>query len=296
MKKAIKIIGLCCVAIIIIVGVCMAIPSKTLDFRGTVTAIEKSDNETTFKISSQSAGSSYIVVADNKTKVEHCHADDPAINLADIEIGDTIEGNYRWLSKNNKAKFITVLCINDTSTNKNQTLTLSFELNNKTHTYNIEYDSDNNIVKVDNTDYYEFLEDGELITDVTILDTELTDYFVRNGGKSKGNEELSISQLQEKYPMFFDVSTDGGLTVYVWQMSKNSYSCYLVNTADEAVSDNSFAYEVGATIAEMRAILTTYDIDKKDVTIQPVTNPLSSYSYEINDEYRTTIKELFWKD
>lgn len=68
---------------------------------------------------------------------------------------------------------------------ENQVLSLSFELNGKTHTYNIEYDSDNIIVKVDNTDYYEFLEDGELITDVTILDTELTDYFVRNGGKSK---------------------------------------------------------------------------------------------------------------
>lgn len=68
---------------------------------------------------------------------------------------------------------------------ENQILTLSFELNNKTYTYNIEYDSEQNIVKVDNTDYYEFLEDGELITDVRILDTELTDYFIRNGGSSK---------------------------------------------------------------------------------------------------------------
>jgi len=68
---------------------------------------------------------------------------------------------------------------------ENQVLSLSFELDGKIHKYNIEYDSDNIIVKVDNTDYYEFLEDGELITDVTILDTELTDYFVKNGGKSK---------------------------------------------------------------------------------------------------------------
>ncbi|MBQ9950327.1 MAG: hypothetical protein IJO93_06375 [Clostridia bacterium] len=78
-----------------------------------------------------------------------------------------------------------VACSQEEQHTENQILTLSFELNNKTHTYNIEYDSDNNIVRVDNTDYYEFLEDGELITDVTILDTELTDYFVRNGGKSK---------------------------------------------------------------------------------------------------------------
>ena len=76
-------------------------------------------------------------------------------------------------------------CSQEEQPGENRTLTLSFELNNKTHTYNIEYDSDNNIVKVDNTDYYEFLEDGELTTDVTILDTELTDYFIRNGGKAK---------------------------------------------------------------------------------------------------------------
>lgn len=93
-------------------------------------------------------------------------------------------------------KFLTILltlacilglagCVQEEKATENQILKLSFELNNETHTYTIEYDSDNNIFKVDNTDYYEFLEDGELITDVTILDTELTDYFIRNGGSSK---------------------------------------------------------------------------------------------------------------
>ena len=106
MKKAIKIIGLCCVAIIIIVGVCMAIPSKTLDFRGAVTEIEIVDNDTVFHISA--TGTSYTVVANNKTNVSYCCNDDPDIALSDIKVGDTIEGNYRWLSKNNMAKFITV--------------------------------------------------------------------------------------------------------------------------------------------------------------------------------------------
>lgn len=108
--------------------------------------------------------------------------------------------------------------------------------------------------------------------------------------------EPDVSKLQEKYPQLFNVSTDGGLTVYVWQMSEDRYSCYLVNTAKEALSDNSFAYDIGTTVTEMRAILTTYDIDKKDIVVQPINNPLSSYYYEINDEYRTTVKELFWKD
>lgn len=105
-----------------------------------------------------------------------------------------------------------------------------------------------------------------------------------------------IEQLKTKYPQFFDVSTDGGLTVYIWQMSKDNYSCYLANNSMEAVSDNSFAYDVGATIAEMRAILTTYDIDRNDITIQPVRNPLSSYYYEIDSAYRKKVKDWFWKD
>ena len=78
-----------------------------------------------------------------------------------------------------------IACSANWNPQDNQILTLSFELNGQTHVYNIEYDSDNMIVKVDNTDYYDFLEDGELITEVSVLDTELTDYFVRNGGKSK---------------------------------------------------------------------------------------------------------------
>ncbi len=105
---------------------------------------------------------------------------------------------------------------------------------------------------------------------------------------------VDSKQLKEKYPQFFNVSTDGGLTVYIWQMSKDNYSCYLANTSMEAISDNSFAYEVGATIEEMRAILTTYDIDRKDITIQPVSNPLSSYHYVIDDAYREKVEELFW--
>lgn len=110
------------------------------------------------------------------------------------------------------------------------------------------------------------------------------------------NASVNLSQLKEKYPQFFNVLTDGGLTVYIWQMSANNYSCYLANTSMEAISDNSFAYDVGVSIAEMRTILTTYDIDQKDITIQPVINPLSSYYYEIDDAYRAKVKEMFWKD
>ena len=108
MKNVIKITGLFCAAIVLVAGFYKAILPKTLDFRGTVTGIEITNEEITFKISTQSAGASYIVVADNKTKVQYCHENDPEINLSDIKIGDTVEGNYRWFTKKHKAKFVTV--------------------------------------------------------------------------------------------------------------------------------------------------------------------------------------------
>lgn len=115
-----------------------------------------------------------------------------------------------------------------------------------------------------------------------------------NSENISDTDDISVEKLKEKYPQFFNVSTDGGLTVYVWQQAEDDYRCYLANTFTEAISDNSFAYETGATIPEMRAILTTYDIGKEDITIQPVKNPLCSYSYTIDDEHIEKIKDLFW--
>ena len=110
MKKAFTILGICCIVVLAIVGIIISTPAKTIDFRGTVTEIKANEIETTFKISNSSIGTSYIVVADNKTKVSPDHNNDPKINLTDIKIGDTIEGDYRFLTKENKAKFITVWC------------------------------------------------------------------------------------------------------------------------------------------------------------------------------------------
>lgn len=138
--------------------------------------------------------------------------------------------------------------------------------------------------------------DGEAVR--KFFENSAKEYFSSPNISGTDSVKLSVNALKKIYPQFFGVSTDGGLTVYVWQMAENNYRCYLANTAMEAISDNSFAYTVkdSATIEEMKVILSSYDIDKSEITIQPVNNPLSSYYCEINDSYRAKVKAMFWGD
>ena len=108
MRRVVITIGLCCVMAVIVIGVYFSFLFSTLDFRGTITDIEVTEQGTIFRVSDIALGTAYTVVANNKTKVEYCHVDDGEINLEDIAIGDVIEGNYRWHSKDHIAKFITV--------------------------------------------------------------------------------------------------------------------------------------------------------------------------------------------
>lgn len=107
MKKVITVIGCLFLAAILVVGILLSVPPKTLDFRGTVTEITVADHTVTFHIR-QSSEVSYTVVADSKTRVRRCHKEDPEIALEEIGVGHTIEGNYRKFTKGNEAKFITV--------------------------------------------------------------------------------------------------------------------------------------------------------------------------------------------
>ena len=114
-------------------------------------------------------------------------------------------------------------------------------------------------------------------------------------GADSGLSLSSINALKERFPQFFNLKTDGGITVYIWQTSENNYRCFLMNTNTAAKTDQSFAFSSGTTIAETRAILSTYDIDKADITVTPVKNPLFSYDYKIDSKYEEKVRDLFWQ-
>jgi beta-lactamase regulating signal transducer with metallopeptidase domain len=100
-------------------------------------------------------------------------------------------------------------------------------------------------------------------------------------GKGFGNyyeiQDLRMDILRFKYPDYFDLNTSNGLVLYVWQMSPNIYSCGLMIKPNRDRTLEELMNLKGASIAEMRVILSSYDIDEKDILIAPWQNPVSSY-------------------
>ena len=96
----------------------------------------------------------------------------------------------------------------------------------------------------------------------------------------RSEAEIDMDSLRVKYPEYFDLSTFKGLELYVWQMAPDSYSCGLMLGTNRNKTLEELINLKGASIAEMRAILSTYDIDEEDVYIIPWQNPVSSYIAE----------------
>ncbi len=115
------------------------------------------------------------------------------------------------------------------------------------------------------------------ITNPSVAEELLLDF---NFTAKTGVGEINMDSLRVKYPEYFDLSTFKGLELYVWQMAPDSYSCGLMLGTNRNKTLEELINLKGASIAEMRAILSTYDIDEKDVIIIPWQNPVSSYIAE----------------
>ena len=114
-------------------------------------------------------------------------------------------------------------------------------------------------------------------------------------GEVWGTETIDLDSLREKYPEYFDLSTFKGLELYVWQMAPDSYSCGLMLGTNRNKTLEELMNLKGASIEEMRAILSTYDIDEEDIFIIPWQNPISSYIAEywvkLEDEAPSSVEK-----
>nr|MCR4721057.1 hypothetical protein [Lachnospiraceae bacterium] len=132
-------------------------------------------------------------------------------------------------------------------------------------------------------------EKGAVLWTASVPDTEANkgftrltqdDWTVTNLGVTSAestDRPIDLETLRTKYPEYFDLSTFKGLELYVWQMAPDSYSCALMLGTNRNKTWEELINLKGASLAEMRAILSTYDIPQDDVFIIPCQNPISSY-------------------
>ena len=117
--------------------------------------------------------------------------------------------------------------------------------------------------------------------------------LIKSQEKNTTQSILNLDTLRIKYPQYFGLDTDKGLEVYVWQMSENDYRCHLLPGRNLNYTDADMEFWGGSSIDEMRLILASYDMHSGSITVMPYRNPLSSYYYEIDEEYEQKIRALF---
>lgn len=113
---------------------------------------------------------------------------------------------------------------------------------------------------------------------------------------AESNELLS---LKERFPQYFGLDTANGLTVYVWQMAKGSYSCGLLSGKAEAHTNDNVLALKPCTVPVMRKIMLYYREnggESVQFAIQPVNHPLSSYYYTIDEAYTHSVCNLLHFD
>ena len=93
MKKIITIMLSLIVAAILIVGVVLSIPPKTVDFRGIIVDIQQENDLLIFTLDGGN-DTVYTVIADEKTVVK-IHDSNTEISLVELSLDNCIQGNYK---------------------------------------------------------------------------------------------------------------------------------------------------------------------------------------------------------
>lgn len=105
-----------------------------------------------------------------------------------------------------------------------------------------------------------------------------------------------IAELKKRYPQYFELDTTNGLTVYVWQMAANHYSCTLTEGTPYTQEYQDILGSKSCTISTMRSIAQYYAENgiATPIYVQPITNPISSYGYQITPTYTHSLLNRFW--
>ena len=104
----------------------------------------------------------------------------------------------------------------------------------------------------------------------------------------------SLDGLKQRFPQYFDLPTDNGLEVYVWQMGANAHSWGLLPGNDTDYSQSELMDLKAASLQEICIIVASYNLDNSHISIRPIHMLHSSYYYVIDDVYQANVEQLFW--
>ncbi len=104
MKRIIKAVFFTVVFAIIIVGIFLSIPPKTVDFRGEIVDIQQDNNMLVFTLNGGN-DTVYTVIADEKTTVKNQDGN-AEIPLQELSLGNCIQGNYKKEKYSSKLIFL----------------------------------------------------------------------------------------------------------------------------------------------------------------------------------------------
>ena len=141
------------------------------------------------------------------------------------------------------------------------------------------------------TGYYDAGEAGDSYSD----DSRVYRLFRLAGTLEDPSEEaLDLDALREEYPEYFGLSAFKGLELYVWQMGPGVLRCGLMEGTNRNKTNEEIWNLRGVTPEEMKQILSTYDVPEENIFLYPFLHPASSYIYNITEEYRGWLRELFF--
>ena len=129
------------------------------------------------------------------------------------------------------------------------------------------------------------------LLEVMIPGSILTPFGYQVSGSIGGNLKIqppagsAEDTLRQKFPEYFDLNTAKGLEVYVWKTAENTYLCGVLsgtnrNKTDEEISRLSAN---GASIEEMKRILSSYDISDDMMILIPYSPSNSSHFLPLDD-------------
>ncbi len=107
--------------------------------------------------------------------------------------------------------------------------------------------------------------------------------------------ELALKKLRAKYPVFFDIPTENGLSIYMWQMAETSYR-FSFHYQTETQANLMEATKLSVSLEDMRLIVSTYDIDPADIRLIPISCVYSSYHCAFDDAYYEKVENMFAED